>query len=65
MTANELQTIKESVGRVEKFAVGYPRKIVCNDVRWQPYFDLQYGWAFSRLKEISGDNPPVEQMKML
>ena len=65
MTSSELQSIKESIERIEKFPVGYPKKVECNDARWQPFFDLTYEWCVSRAKEISGDNLPEGQMKML
>lgn len=64
MTHNELISIKESIETIEKFQENFPKKIVCNDVRWQAFFDWEARLCFRRRNEIecgvmrekSGDN---------
>ena len=53
MTQNELQTIKESIEKIEKFPVGFPKKIECTDVRWKAFFDWEADLCFRRRNELS------------
>ena len=65
MHKSELISIKESIERIEKFPVGYPRLITDVEEKWLPYFKWAYELCVSRAKAISGDNLPEGQMKML
>ncbi len=63
ITTNELSSLKESVSRIEKFAVGFPRKVECPD-RWRDFFEWQYQLCVSRAKEL-GINTVAEKNAVL
>lgn len=52
MIHNELQTIKESIERIERFPVGYPRLIEDVDEKWRRFFQMEYEWCLSHAKNL-------------
>lgn len=61
MIHNDLQTIKESIEMIEKFQENFPKKIVCNDVRWQAFFDWEARLCFRRRNELLGVDNILQQ----
>ena len=64
MTQNELQTIKESIEKTKRFAPGFPKKMGCNDLRWQAFFDWEYDLCVSHAKNL-GISPTVHRTLMI
>lgn len=56
MTNNDLLQIKESIERIERFPIGYPKLIEDVDERWRPFFLWQFRECVSQAKKSGGDN---------
>ena len=59
MTNNDLLQIKESIEKIEKFPVGFPKKVECADVRWQAFFDWETELCFRRRNELQQNLSPT------
>lgn len=55
MTSSELQTIKESIERIEKFPVGYPKLITTNNPKWDAFFRSEYELCVARASDLLPD----------
>lgn len=53
MTPADLSSIRESIERIEKFSVGYPKLITDVDETWKAYFQWGFDLCVSRAKALS------------
>lgn len=64
MTSSELKSIKESIEKIERFPIGYPKLITDVDEKWLAFFQWEYMECFRRRNALSTDKGE-EQMKLV
>lgn len=55
MTSSEVDSIKESIQRIEKFSTGYPRLITTNSPAWDKFFACEYRWCDAKAELLQNN----------